>query len=583
MKKIMKNLIAVFVALSVAACSDDTIDVLNEDNYVGVNSELYSGLWGIASAVADVADQAPIVEGLRGGMLEPTENATSEMMALYNYERLDSCSLADPMGYYRIIREVNDYVKHVADYRAKNPTAIVFEEKYGVSFELYISTAVRYKVWAYLMLAKMYGGAYYFNDPEIEYENDTDIPSYDWLNFNQVIDSCIALIEEPRTYDVKGDTTTRWATFLFPSMTGENASIQQYDRYQFTPWTLLTELYLWKAAKGEPGYYRKAYDQATEEIRRSGFVSGGECYILSFRTPYYSDWQKVFYSFARWEDITMATYTPRQGEYNRLDDYASNIAPYHYYVRPTEVGMLRFDSTSVVNSESSTRGDKYRGRGKSFKEVNGQMVFSKWISSIDRLTNTEVSLPLYRAGHLYLMLCEAIVGMAKESGDPELQNAYIESALVLLNQGISTYWDAAKGEYDAKQCISKLPNFPTNLYRTNSHTASASTNTNRGLRGRVYMSNVGTDIVPKDNDGNYVNSYPLDEKVWKVDSLLCEEAFFELSGEGHVMPIFYRMMQRHGNDPAHKDFLTKFIAAGRSDIEAKLQTDENWFLDYNIK
>lgn len=577
MKKITKNLIAVFVVLSMAACSDDTIDVLNEDNYVGVNTELYSGLWGIASAVADVADQAPILEGLRSGMLEPTENATSEMMAVYNYENLDECSLADPAGYYRVIREVNDYVKHVADYRAENPTSIVFEEKYGVTFELYISTAVRYKVWAYLMLAKMYGGAYYFDDPEIEYENEVNIPQYaKWLDFYQVIDTCIALIEEPRTYGVKGDEITRWATFLFPSMVGENASIQQYDRYQFTPWTLLTELYLWKKE------YRKAYDNATKEISNSGFLSGGEAYILCFRGAYNGEWSNVFYTFYRWEDITMATFTPRQGEYNRMDDYASNLIPYHYYVRPTAVGMARFDTTSVANSESSEMSDKYRGRGKSFKEVNGQMVFSKWVSNADRSTNTEISLPLYRAGHLHLMLCEALTGMAKETADTVLQNAYIESALVLLNEGISTYWDAANGRYKDSLCIAQLPNFPTNLYRGNDHTMSASQYLNRGVRGRVSMSNVGTEITTKDNDGNYVNSYTLDEKVWKVDSLLCEEAFFELSGEGHVMPIFYRMMERHGEDPAHKDFLVKFMAAGRDEIESKLQTNEEWFLDYDI-
>ena len=580
MKKITKNLIAVFAALSVAACSDDTIDVLNEKNYVGVNTELYSGLWGIASAVADVADQAPILEGLRGGMIEPTENATNEMVAVYKYDNLDSCSLADPMGYYRVIREVNDYVKHVADYRAENPTAIVFEEKYGVSFELYISTAVRYKVWAYMMLAKMYGGAYYFDDPEIEYEK-TAIPQYaQWLDFDQVIDKCIELITTPYTYGIDGQQVTRWATFLFPSMTGENADIQQYDRYQFTPWTLLTELYLWK------GEYRKAYDNATYEIRNSGFLSGGEAYILCLRGPYNGDWANVFYTFYRWEDITAATYAPRQGEYNRMDDYASNLSPYHYYVRPTEVGMLRFDSTSVHNSETSERGDRYRGRGRSFKEVNGQMVFSKWISGVDRTSNTEITLPIYRAGHLHLMLCEAIVGMAENEATVDKQNAYIEAALVLLNAGISDYWDASNGRYVDTLCIAQLPDFPTNMYRGNDHALNASQYLNRGVRGRVSMSAVGDDIVAKDDEGKeYINNYSRDEKVWKVDSLLCEEAFFELSGEGHVMPIFYRMMRRHGDDPAHKEFLTKFIAAGRVDvdIEGKLQTDENWFLDYHIK
>ena len=70
MKNIMEKFAALFIVAALfVSCSDETTDLLDEGNYVGVNSELYSGLWGCASTVADVADQALILEALRGNRL----------------------------------------------------------------------------------------------------------------------------------------------------------------------------------------------------------------------------------------------------------------------------------------------------------------------------------------------------------------------------------------------------------------------------------------------------------------------------------------------------------------------------------
>ena len=107
---------------------------------------------------------------------------------------------------------VNDYVAHVNAFRQENPTALNFEEMYGVTFDMYISTAIRYKVWAYLMLGKIYGEAVYFDDPLKEYQ---DIANYPTLNFEQIIDKCLQLMTTGM-YGVDGMQMTRWRNFLFP-------------------------------------------------------------------------------------------------------------------------------------------------------------------------------------------------------------------------------------------------------------------------------------------------------------------------------------------------------------------------------
>ena len=539
----MKNIINKFTAAIVASlllvsCTDDTTDVLDESTYPQTISELYAGLWGCASTVADVADQALIIEALRGNLAQPTSNAGTELWDIYEYRDLNGNSLVDPAGYYRIIMNVNDYVAHVNAFRQENPTALNFEEMYGVSFDMYISTAIRYKVWAYLMLGKIYGEAVYFDDPLKEYQ---DIKNYPTLNFEQIIEKCMQLMTTGM-YGVDGMQMTRWRTFLFPSTTGEEEGLMRYDRYQFTPYTLLAELYLWKAALSpNPNDYKQAAINAMTEITNGGYTSGAENYLLSLRGAYGSNFKNAIHTYYRWEDVTMASYNPRVGESNRLEDYASNVAPYSYYVMPTDDARARFDTTYIANSDQQYRDN--RGSGRTFSEATpGQYVLTKWINGSSQTSETIIA--IYRASNLHLMLCEALSGVARFTTDETQRHALIEAALALINGGIGSYWNASTGAYAEDSCFDILYDifgkgstaspYLANLYRGGTHENSASQYINRGVRGRVDMLYVGDSILVKDELTNdYL--YTPEQQCWKLDSLIAEENFFELSGEGHVM------------------------------------------------
>ena len=194
---------------------------------------------------------------------------------------------------------------------------------------------------------------------------------------------------------------------------------------------------------------------------------------------------------------------------------------------------------------------------------------------------------------MHLILCEAWAGLAKKAaddGDEELKNAYIEATLVLLNQGIGTYWDTTIGDFKAGSCFKKVLDeldpgnankYLANLYRGTDHTQSASQYIHKGIRGRVAMSNVGGEILSTEMlpDSTFVPIYTDYEQCWKLDSLLADEYFFELSGEGQVMFALYRMMQ---NYPEKKDYFIKSMAAGRGDVESILSADKGWFIDYDL-
>ena len=585
----MKNIINKFTAAIVASlllvsCTDDTTDVLDESTYPQTISELYAGLWGCASTVADVADQALIIEALRGNLAQPTSNAGTELWDIYEYRDLNGNSLVDPAGYYRIIMNVNDYVAHVNAFRQENPTALNFEEMYGVSFDMYISTAIRYKVWAYLMLGKIYGEAVYFDDPLKEYQ---DIKNYPTLNFEQIIEKCMQLMTTGM-YGVDGMQMTRWRTFLFPSTTGEEEGLMRYDRYQFTPYTLLAELYLWKAALSpNPNDYKQAAINAMTEITNGGYTSGAENYLLSLRGAYGSNFKNAIHTYYRWEDVTMASYNPRVGESNRLEDYASNVAPYSYYVMPTDDARARFDTTYIANSDQQYRDN--RGSGRTFSEATpGQYVLTKWINGSSQTSETIIA--IYRASNLHLMLCEALSGVARFTTDETQRHALIEAALALINGGIGSYWNASTGAYAEDSCFDILYDifgkgstaspYLANLYRGGTHENSASQYINRGVRGRVDMLYVGDSILVKDELTNdYL--YTPEQQCWKLDSLIAEENFFELSGEGHVMFTMHRIKRSYAG--AHDDFFIDWRAGGRAAAAGALASEDGWFVGYDLK
>lgn len=584
MKNIKKIGFLFVASLFMVSCSDETTDVLDESTYPQTISELYSGLWGCASCVADVADQAVILEALRGNLAAPTSNANTELWDIYQYRDLNGNSLADPAGYYRIIMNVNDYVKHVDDFRRENPTALNFEEMYGVTFDMYISTAIRYKVWAYLMLAKIYGQAVYFDDPLKEYQ---DITSYPVLDFAQIIDKCLELMNTGM-YGVDGMQMTRWRNFLFPSETGDNEGLMRYDRYQFTPNTLLAELYLWKAALSPNlSDYKNAAINAMTEITNGGYTTGAECYLMCLRGAYGSNFKNAMHTYYRWENVTMASYNPRAGVSNRLEDYASNVSPYSYYIMPADDARARFDTTYIANSDQQYRDN--RGISRTYSEAApGQYVLTKWINGSAQTTETIIS--LYRASNLHLMLCEALSGVARFTTDETQHHALIEAALALINGGIGSYWDSSTGAYIEGSCFDILYDifgkgntsapYLANLYRGAAHDKSASQYINRGVRGRVDMLYVGDSVLVKNEETNeYL--YTPEQQCWKLDSLIAEENFFELSGEGHVMYTMYRI-KRANEGSNHDDFFIDWMAGGRPEAAAALSSDKGWFIDYDL-
>lgn len=570
MKKTIYSIAILIAVLTFSSCTDffnpDTDVILLEKDYVGEYGELYSGYMGIAASVQDVADQASFLEGLRGDLLEPTENAPSEIWDVYNHADLTNNSFADPKGYYNIILNANDYLEHVFTYRTKNPNILTESAYNGL-----IGGALRYKAWAYLMLAKIYGEAIYFDEPLTSF---VDITKYPVLKFDDLIEKCRQLIETGMN-GVNGKGDIQWSSALFPSQ-GQSATSLMWDRICPPTECLLAEIYLYQ------NEFQKAKENCVAIIKRGGEQEASYQLNLS---EYNGEWKLFGYSFVRKEHITVAFYDYSLHQTNHFVSYFSNNFPNKYYLRPTTVAMNRFanqrNSGGVLN-------DKYRGVGVSYKLVNGNWVLQKFLTgneTSDKIYTNDVQISLYRASEIHMFLVEALIGLGR-----------FEEALAFLNDGIGSYYNATIGKFSPP-----FEEYPSSLYRTSSTSEMA----NRGIRGRVDLSKVG--------EFAFNSKSAIDTLVTmrRLDSLVVEEASLELAGEAKAYYAMNRMSRRWSTTASKSwaqqwvdragsanpnnlwsadvqnvwaaKIASKYANGNSATVNVSLSSDlDNWFIKYNL-
>lgn len=569
----MKNYITILALLAVlfagTSCDDfmtpDTGEILPEHTYPGEYSELYSGFMGMAASLQQVADQASFLEGLRGDLLEPTANAPRAMWDVYQYGDLSGYSLADPVGYYNLILNANDYLQHIFAYKEEKPDVISENEYKGL-----IAGAIRYKVWAYLMLARIYGEAIWFDETLTEFK---DLSKYPVMGYDELISKCRNLMETGLN-GYTGLPEIRWSTVLFPGQADSPTNLM-WNRICPPSEVLLAEIYL------NQQEYQKAWDQCVAIIKRGG--ENEASYQLNL-SEYNGEWKTFSYNFVRKEQITVAFYDFSLKQTNRYIQYYSNNYPNKYYLRPSEANRLRFESQY---NAGGIKNDQYRGVGVTYKFVNGNWVVQKFLAgheSSDKIHTNDVQISLYRAAEVHLFMIEALVGMGR-----------FEEALAFLNNGVGSYYNASNGKFNPP-----FEPYPSSLYRTSSTSELA----NRGVRGRVNLGEVGGFALQAASALDTLIA------IRRLDSLLVEEISLELAGEGKALYAMNRMLRKWSSDapkawaqqwidasgsanPANlwgsevQQYWAKTVAAKYADgsaIESQLAADKrNWFIHFDLK
>ena len=559
---------AAALSLSLTSCSDffnpETDDQIADKDYISENTEMYTGFIGIITKMQAVGDKEILLTDTRAEMLEPTTNAGTDLVNVYDYaDNLKGNSYASPAAYYELINACNDYLSKVSDY-CKQPQ--VDDE---VCQNL-ISSTIRIKVWAYKTVGEIYGEAAWLDEPVGNVDKFLETARQNVIPMNKIVDKCLDLLENGYN-GVAANRTVDWIAWLDPDNVTNiaNSSYRKWNYIVPAYEGLYAELCLWKGAyiDSEQGvgsaeakvYYQNAADQlltAINSYQNSSQNSGNNPYWVpnaGTAGRYTSIWQQASKDPYAPENVSVILYDYLNGQTNSLVKHFNTDAPAEYLLEPSEAGMDNF-----TNKEKNPGGSDGETR---YKNLIGKTGTGYYIAKFRQnggrsgvrasANEDDIHIYIYRAMQYHLMLAEALnqlnrftaLGCILNTG---MTNATVEEELVNgTNQdewrGFTSNWTK-----NGENGTIKYPPI--------------------GIRG-AYSLSARTIQDAKTSAAKRAN-----------DIQVLKECELELSCEGKTYPWMNRVAVRY-NDPSiiADEVCPKYEASGKAaTVRAKIMNGGNW-------
>ncbi len=557
MKKILFYTLFFCAASLFGGCDDffevETDNVLDSDKYISEESEIYTGFMGIISKMQAIGDKSIYINEMRGESMEPTASSPKELYSLYNYDAdLTGNDYADPAGYYELINETNDYLKHMKAYK----------EEYSVdetTYKALVSSAVRIQVWTYMTLAKIYGKVVWVDKPMTSLR---DLTKFKELNLDETMLACKNLLDFGFD-DVEPVYTTSWKAWLDPDGSEQTSEFRYWDLVTPPYFCLYAEVCLWLGKYQKcidiiqsemNGIYEKSNGQSVAYLRNDQLL-GKFINFWSADTPY------------AYEACSAILYDAAHHQTNSLLKHFDSDYPNKYWIAPSQVAYDRFTDNDFTPLGVKTQDFRMNG---SVAKYNGNLVCCKYraVSGSARdAYKDHVHIYTYRGADLYLMMAEAFNQLGKT-----------EAVKALINVGIGDYIDEFENNGAADPVYSGTwygftPNWTTVkcIYKP--------TGGNPGVNERKYG-----DRGLRGSGSTGMSSRTFTSDIKANDEELLKEAMLEYCGEGRVYPIMIRMARRHGDT----SFLTKYIcekykSASIADaVRAKLESGD-YFVPWDLK
>lgn len=558
---IFKAPVALFVfAVSLASCEDyfevESKDQLFTEDYISNQTEMYAGMMGILRKVQEVGDKQILLTDTRAEMLEPTDQSTAELIAIYNYDDdLQGNSYANPSGYYSVVISCNDYLQKMREFKEHSPERITDKEVY----RQLISSTLRIKVWAYKTIAEIYGEAIWFDSPIHKLENLADSVHFERLGLEQTMDKCLGLILDG--YDgIPANLDVDWIAWLDPTnITNEEGSSYRQWNFTIPPVEgLLAELCLWKGAFLDRAgvdatrYYRMAADTLLHGLNR--FISDQN---------YQGYWLPCAYTKGRYErywdnstprpeeTVAAISYSYEDGQTNTLISHFSADAPAKYLLRPSVAGMNRFtdnalnpgasldNRTSIVFSLSG--GKSYLTK---FRPLSG--------GHRPQAHQEDVPIYIYRATQYHMMLCEALNHLQR-----------FKAADALLNNGVNMVYVPGAPEWKG-----------FNADWTSNASWGTRTYPHMGIRGAFSL-------TPRTFYTILDSQTTSEHAIRSNDMAILDEWLLEFSSEGKNYPAMIRHAHRYGDFSIIADRIAPKYGSRKDEIKNKILSGA-YFVKYDL-
>lgn len=591
------GLLTATVALQ--SCDDyfetDPKNIINENDYIAEEDEMYKGFLGIFNRMQDAGEQAIYLTDTRGPLLETTDNAPAELKAIYNYEETNGNSYADPTCYYAIIVACNDYFNKMEEYHRNVGGMTEIAEE---NFPNLISSAIRIKVWAYLMLGKIYGEAYWFDDPLTEKKELTDASVFTHCNMKELADRAIALLENGMTIDgvkVAADTEVSWYKWLDPETQDASLYRSQWE-YLVPPAIVLNaEFRSWRASyvgeeaaqtdwqwihdnlldfiyaymNGDQGTTRLTGDQGTSDIFQLNKKMQSDATGAYF---------KIFFS----EEAGMPSqllsgimYDYDNHQRNKLVQYFCPEYPdaESFYLQPSDYGVSLYNDNDIRGLTQKWVISTLGGKRCVTKYYYGYNFDSRAYQYLDNkaIYKIEPTIPTFRGHDLHFLLAEA-----------ETHLGHFEQAYAILNEGVSTMFPDKILPYETD---------PTWDVRYRPWLEAP--NGGYGNLGIAGSANATIHDLPRPSDEDFSN-YTTDQLKEMYDWALADENNKEYLAEGKSYSYMCKIAERYANsayrngseekarDSVAVRIAPKYAAAGLQQTVASKIKSNGYFIHWNL-
>lgn len=551
-------------AAALTACSemldtDSELVEFQEDNRLDQPTDSVYSVMGIIYKLQTLADRTALLGELRGDLVSPTAEATSDLKSIADFTIADGNRYNKISDYYAVINNCNYYLANVDTALTKHGRRI-FEAEYA---------AVKaYRAWTYLQLSLVYGDVPLVLQPVL-----TEKEAEEAMNkqYSSIVDICNYFISDLAPYvDTK-----------LPQYGTINSMNSQ--KFFIPVRALLGDLCLWAGRYQEAATYyhdyltlrtnpittgvtKASWNSTTRDFREvePGFANslsdanGSEviCFLPMEPSEYegvYSDLQNVYTSTLRnnyyAQASPSASYFKLSASQNycmkyRVSDAQTDTiyAPKENLLQSYQQGDLRlYDSyrTQVVNQDQNSR---YAANRQTLSKLN------------------QKGLTLYRRQVVYLHFAEAL----NRAGYP--QSAFAVLKYGLYNQVISEHIDAVE-----RQQAAALLSFDTNTF-TQQNTLGIHA---RGC-GDADADTLYVLPQPKAPLASRADTVAFQQPL--VEDYIVRELALETAFEGQRYYDLMRVALRRGDTTYLADPISRRNGSRDESLFARLSEKSNWYL-----
>ncbi len=547
----MKNISKIFLGIMVVlmfttSCENfldpdsDQIEILDGTQLQSPSDTLYTMI-GIFNQLENLAERYVILGELRGDLMSITEDASSDIREVYNFNISEDNQYNAKDDYYMVINQCNYLITTIDTSIVSMGENVMYEE---------FAAAKAIRAWTYMQLALNYKTVKYYDNAILTIADAEAVEQQADLTLEDIAPD---LINDLLPWV---DVEKPWEQYsgIYPYF---GSDINTED--MFLPIRMiLGDLYLWTGdyESAARAYYELIIKEeyTLDDFNLTWEVNGGEFIDIE---EY--NWLEIFSLTTNNEKIGVIAGSTENGKGNNLD----SIIFYDPEVTVSDVAIQYWDEQTYYYTNTISKSGDLR------KELsyisNDGLVFSSTLQdgTIYKFTSgtssddVAKSITVYRVAQLYLRYAEAV----NRAGKPNLAFAVLKNGLNSTTLAVDTIVPPSEKYTDTLGTFVDYVDFTDNFLD----------DITAGVHGR----GCGNTNLAKSYDIPKTLGSTQDSIEWVEDQIITELAL-EMAFEGNRFHDLMRVALRR-NDPSYlAEKVNAKYSSGAAPVD--LTVEDNWYL-----